>query len=109
MSALKEHFAENNPNMPITARHISAAVTAGAMGDIVTNPFWVARTRIQTLYLHPESTLTASTGTVAMMRTIYRTEGVRAFFKGLGASLLGLTHVGLQFPLCKYECMHVCM
>jgi hypothetical protein len=31
--------------------------------------------------------------------TIYRSEGPRAFYRGLLPSLLGITHVAVQFPL----------
>ena len=31
--------------------------------------------------------------------TIYRSEGIRAFYRGLLPSLLGITHVAVQFPL----------
>ena len=31
--------------------------------------------------------------------TIYRTEGVSAFYRGLFPSLLGIAHVAVQFPL----------
>ena len=34
--------------------------------------------------------------------TIYRTEGWRAFFRGLFPSLLGITHVAIQFPLYEF-------
>ena len=34
--------------------------------------------------------------------TIYRTEGWRAFFRGLLPSLLGITHVAVQFPLYEH-------
>ena len=31
--------------------------------------------------------------------TIYRSEGIRAFYRGLLPSLLGIIHVAVQFPL----------
>lgn len=37
-----------------------------------------------------------------MFRVIYQREGWRAFYKGLTASFLGLSHVALQFPLYEY-------
>jgi solute carrier family 25 (mitochondrial folate transporter), member 32 len=130
-------------------KHLYSAVFAGIVSDVITNPFWVTRTRIQTLILHPEehlinsvppvhmphnhnhnvtvsnvvcrtasavkhattrlaesSTLNhsvyTSITTFQMMTRIYRTEGVLAFYKGLAASFLGLSHVAIQFPLCKY-------
>eukprot|EP01031_Cornospumella_fuschlensis_P026223 gene26222-31678_t len=94
--------------------HIFSAICAGAMADIITNPFWVTRTRIQTLALHTEENLTASAylpnyprpsqdiSTYQMMRHIHREEGVRAFYRGLTASFLGLSHVAIQFPLYEY-------
>ena len=45
--------------------------------------------------------------------TIYRTEGWSAFFRGLLPSLLGITHVAVQFPLYEHlkriacECLHL--
>lgn len=31
--------------------------------------------------------------------TIFRTEGIHAFYRGLLPSLLGIAHVAVQFPL----------
>lgn len=39
------------------------------------------------------------TGTFQAFHRILREEGVHGLFKGLGPSLLGLTHVAVQFPL----------
>ena len=101
----KRYIIQNYPDISIPLAHLSAAIISGVIGDIITNPFWVTRTRIQTLALHPESKLyNTKVGTLGMMKTIYREEGFFAFYKGLSASILGLTHVAIQFPLCK--CCH---
>ena len=34
--------------------------------------------------------------------TIYETEGLRAFYRGLLPSLIGITHVAVQFPLYEW-------
>lgn len=53
--------------------------------------------------------------TLDAVLTIYRTEGWRAFFRGLLPSLLGILHVGVQFPLyeqlktvARESLVHVC-
>lgn len=79
--------------------HLFSAMAAGATSTLCTNPLWVIKTRFMTQsrdeqrYKH---TLDAAI-------TIYRTEGWRAFFRGLFPSLLGITHVAVQFPL--YEAL----
>ncbi|EJF63157.1 mitochondrial carrier [Dichomitus squalens LYAD-421 SS1] len=78
--------------------HILSAMTAGATSTICTNPLWVIKTRFMTQpreegrYRH----------TLDAALTIYRTEGWRAFFRGLLPSLLGITHVAVQFPLYEH-------
>jgi hypothetical protein len=37
--------------------------------------------------------------TLDAVRTIYRAEGLQAFYKGLTPSLMGVSHVAVQFPL----------
>ncbi|KAJ7212292.1 mitochondrial NAD transporter [Mycena pura] len=75
--------------------HILSAMTAGAASTICTNPLWVIKTRFMTQsrkeirYRH--------TWDAAV--TIYRTEGMSAFYRGLVPSLLGISHVAVQFPL----------
>ncbi|KAG5643624.1 hypothetical protein DXG03_000591 [Asterophora parasitica] len=75
--------------------HILSAMTAGAASTICTNPLWVIKTRFMTQskeevrYKH----------TLDAALTIYRTEGPRAFYRGLFPSLLGIAHVAVQFPL----------
>lgn len=98
---LKAHIDESELISNPHVAHLVSAVTAGATGDIVTNPFWVTRTRIQALILHKQAHISEHIGMIAMMRRIFAEEGFRAFYKGLAASFLGLSHVAIQFPLCK--------
>ncbi|EPS96514.1 hypothetical protein FOMPIDRAFT_1130206 [Fomitopsis schrenkii] len=78
--------------------HILSAMGAGATSTICTNPLWVIKTRFMTQpfeekrYRH----------TLDAVLTIYRTEGWPAFFRGLLPSLLGILHVGVQFPLYEH-------
>ncbi|WVQ85796.1 hypothetical protein IAT38_007964 [Cryptococcus sp. DSM 104549] len=88
-------------DMPIagtSAVHIIAAMTAGATGTCMTNPLWVVKTRFmaqaglpadQARYRH----------TLEAIVDIYKNEGLGAFYKGLLPSLMGVSHVAVQFPL----------
>lgn len=78
--------------------HLFSAMAAGATSTLCTNPLWVIKTRFMTQprdeprYRH----------TLDAAATIYRTEGWRAFFRGLFPSLLGIAHVAVQFPLYEF-------
>lgn len=98
---MKSNFYQFHPDLPLYISHLLSAISAGAVGDIITNPFWVTRTRLQTLSMHKDRNIATNISSFDMMRTIYRDEGWKAFYKGLGASFLGLSHVAIQFPLCK--------
>jgi solute carrier family 25 folate transporter 32 len=81
--------------------HILSAMAAGAASTMCTNPLWFIKTRFMTQsrdevrYRH---TLDAAI-------TIFRSEGLSAFYRGLLPSLLGIFHVAVQFPL--YEQLKV--
>lgn len=95
---LKQHYAVTFPSLNSHSTHLLSAVTAGGISDIISNPFWVTRTRIQAQILHQSN---AKSGMLEMIKLIYKEEGILAFYKGLGASFLGLTHVAIHFPLCR--------
>lgn len=82
--------------------HLSSAVTAGAIADVVCNPLFVVRTRMQTEALHyfqkPPSERRPH-GVMSTVLGMYKEGGVPIFWRGLTASLLGLGHVGIQFPV----------
>lgn len=105
--------------------HILSAMAAGATSTVCTNPLWVIKTRFMVRPLPSPplpSPLSRRTSTLANRAapqtqpreerryrhtldaalTIYRTEGWRAFFRGLLPSLLGITHVAVQFPLYEH-------
>ncbi len=98
---MKVHLEQNELTGNTHVTHMLSAVTAGGIGDVITNPFWVTRTRIQALILHKNTHISSHVSMVGMMRTILREEGFFAFYKGLAASFLGLSHVAIQFPLCE--------
>ncbi|KAJ3312547.1 hypothetical protein HDV04_002864 [Boothiomyces sp. JEL0838] len=91
------------PNQSQTFTHILAALQAGLSSTILTNPIWVARTRIMTQPLAPTTHYPYYyTSTLDALSTILRKEGWPALYKGLGPSVLGVSHVVVQFPLYEY-------
>jgi len=78
--------------------HVLASMTAGATGTVLTSPLWVVKTRFMTQPLHEPR----YRHTIDAFRIIYQTDGIRAFYRGLIPSLLGVSHVAVQFPLYEY-------
>ncbi|KAG8861752.1 hypothetical protein FRB96_002710 [Tulasnella sp. 330] len=78
--------------------HILASMTAGATGTVLTSPLWVVKTRFMTQ--HPSEVRFRHT--IDAFRVIYHDDGIRAFYRGLIPSLLGVSHVAVQFPLYEY-------
>lgn len=93
----KQSIAESCPRLPSAYVHMLSAVVAGALGNVVVNPLWVVKTRLQTqIFTHTNE------GFFKVFFEIYSTEGFKAYYKGLNASLLGLSHVAIQFPLYEH-------
>lgn len=85
--------------------HMTSAIGSGAVADLFCNPMFVVRTRMQTEALHVimspqnDGVRTQQNGIIQTVKGLYVEGGVPIFWRGLTASLLGLSHVGIQFPV----------
>jgi len=88
--------------------HMSSAVFTGAVADLICNPLFVVRTRLQTQALHQlleegGPTKIHESGIWQTTRGLYRAHGLPVFWRGMTANLIGLSHCAVQFP--SYEFM----
>jgi len=92
-TALDPLFPEGSP-----PNALISGLLAGIVGNTLTNPIWMVRTRMQ---LHAD----ASAGQVAykgyrdVITAIFKEEGVKGFYKGIQASYWGCTEGAVQFLL----------
>lgn len=75
--------------------HLGAATSAGVFTCLLTNPIWLVKTRMQLQYDDPHAV--RYKGVFDALRTIGREEGIRGLYRGLGPSLLGVSHGAFQF------------
>mmetsp|Transcript_17088 Transcript_17088/g.32323 ORF Transcript_17088/g.32323 Transcript_17088/m.32323 type:complete len:357 (-) Transcript_17088:2320-3390(-) len=98
------HYEGNDvPSGPVI--HMASAIFAGAIADFFCNPMFVVRTRMQTEVLHYMDVPVHERKPHGIMRTVkslYQEGGILMFWRGFTASLLGLSHVGIQFPVYEY-------
>jgi solute carrier family 25 (mitochondrial folate transporter), member 32 len=82
---------------------MGSAVLAGGIADVLINPMFVVRTRMQTEGLHHlnlnNNHVTHRTSLVQTVRNLYQEGGYSIFWRGMTANLLGLSHVAVQFPI----------
>ncbi|TPX40983.1 hypothetical protein SeMB42_g05791 [Synchytrium endobioticum] len=70
-------------------------MTAGLISTLATNPLWVVRTRFMTQSAHTSYNYRSIADALC---TMVRVEGFKSLYKGLGPSLVGVSHVCVQFP-----------
>ncbi|ESN91701.1 hypothetical protein HELRODRAFT_70217, partial [Helobdella robusta] len=87
-----------NPDTPIV--HLFAAAVAGSSSATCTNPLWVVKTRMQLNHTHSHTSRN-KVSTLTCAKNIYRTGGIRAFYKGITASYYGLAETAIH--LVVYE------
>ncbi|CAK7205950.1 mitochondrial FAD carrier protein flx1 [Sporothrix eucalyptigena] len=85
------------------AHYFVASGMAGACVQVLTNPLWVLKTRMLSSDSH---TAGAYPSMWVGARRVLAEEGLRGFYRGLGVSLIGVSHGAVQFavyePLKKF-------
>jgi len=96
----KRRWTVEYPQVDLMWVHMGSAVSAGIVSDIICNPMFVVRTRLQTEALHSMGSGTPTKlSMVQTARALYQEGGPLIFWRGMTANLLGLSHVGVQFPV----------
>ncbi len=91
--AMGPYLPEGSPGNALVA-----GLMAGIVGNSLTNPIWMVRTRMQ-LLTDQLAGQRAYTGYGDAIRTIFREEGIGGFYKGIWASYWGCTEGAIQFIL----------
>jgi len=81
--------------------HLLAAMSAGVAVSTATSPIWLVKTRMQ--LQTKDSGYLPYKNSLDCVKRVFAEEGVRGFYKGLGASYLGIAESSIQFVL--YEKM----
>jgi len=97
----KRRCAKRYPDVNPSLIHMGSAVMAGAISDIICNPMFVVRTRLQTEALHNvvEHKVQHRSSILQTVQSLYREGGPKVFWRGMTANLFGLSHVAVQFPV----------
>jgi solute carrier family 25 folate transporter 32 len=88
-------YARGTPR-PAPADFFLSGALAGACTTVLTNPIWVIKTRMLSSDRGAQG---AYPSMLAGARTILQTEGVAGFYRGLGVSLIGVSHGAVQFAV----------
>ena len=100
----KRRWLQSHPTTNPSVVHCGSAVAAGAVSDILCNPMFVVRTRLQTEALHHMAEGTTARGSPGIVRTIkalyIEGGGISIFWRGMTANLMGLSHVAGKYNNC---------
>ncbi|KAL3934134.1 MAG: hypothetical protein SGBAC_010085, partial [Bacillariaceae sp.] len=88
---LSPHLPEGSPGNALIA-----GFSAGIVGNTLTNPIWMVRTRMQ-LMVDANAGQRMYNGYTDAIKTIFQEEGIGGFYKGITASYWGCAEGGIQF------------
>ena len=77
--------------------HMASAAFASFVNHTVTNPLWFVKTRLQL-----DNTEGRRVSAVQLARDAYNREGIRAFYRGLTASYVGIFETVIHFALYEH-------
>ncbi|KAL2023831.1 hypothetical protein VTK56DRAFT_1098 [Thermocarpiscus australiensis] len=78
------------------ADFFAASLAAGAATQVITNPIWVLKTR---MLASDRAAAGAYPSMWAGAVSLFREEGVRGFYRGLGVGMLAVSHGAVQFAV----------
>lgn len=98
-NALKTHKQAGNADIALSApAHMLAAAQAGFITLLLTNPIWVAKTRLCLQYdCSVSSDAKHYKGMFDCLYKTYKFEGLRGLYKGFVPGVFGVSHGALQF------------
>ncbi|KAF9348622.1 hypothetical protein BGX26_012982 [Mortierella sp. AD094] len=76
------------------SQHMAASMLGGALTAVVTNPFWVIKTRMCTTQKTAPGAYQSLFGGLV---TLVKTEGVKGLYRGIVPALFGVSHGAIQF------------
>ncbi|KAK4453801.1 mitochondrial carrier domain-containing protein [Podospora aff. communis PSN243] len=95
-SSSNPHSGTTTPHRLTPTDFFFASLAAGTATQIITNPIWVLKTRM----LASDS---SAVGAYPSMWTgaarLYRAEGIKGFYRGLGVGMLAVSHGAVQFAV----------
>lgn len=93
-NSLKNWFKEGNANTNLGAStHLMLASGSGLITLFITNPLWVAKTRLCLQYSGQRN----YNGMVDCFVKIYKADGVKGYYKGILPGIFGVSHGAVQF------------